>query len=63
MDAQTKRKELLRPDEVKDFLNVSRSTVYNMIADGRLEAVRIAGRTLRVTREAINQVVASTMDD
>lgn len=55
-------KELLRPDEVRRFLNVSRSTVYNMIADGRLEAKRIGGHTIRIPRESLESVVRSTME-
>jgi len=56
------KKELLRPDEVRRFLQVSRSTIYNMIADGRLEAKRIGGRTLRIPRESVEGLVVSTMD-
>ena len=55
-------KALLRPDEVRQYLNVSRRTVYNMIADGRLEAVVIAGHTLRVKRESVESAVVSTLD-
>lgn len=55
-------KELLRPDEVKKYLNVSRTTVYNMIADGRLDAVRIAGYTLRIKKESVESAIISTME-
>lgn len=34
---------LLRLDEVGERLNVSRATVYRMVADGRLPAVRLGG--------------------
>lgn len=39
-------------DDTAAVLNVSRRTVYNLIAAGELEAVRV-GRVLRVDDEAI----------
>ena len=55
-------KPLLRPSKVADILGVCKRTVYNMIADGRLEAVVIAGHTLRVKRESMESAIVSTMD-
>jgi len=59
---QLPNKELLRPDEVRRYLSVCRTTIYNMIADGRLEAVRIAGHTLRIKKESVEDAMVSTMD-
>lgn len=46
-------KELLRPDEVAAYYSVTIRTVRNWISLGKLDAVRIAGRTLRIPREAV----------
>lgn len=56
-------KSMYRVDEVRKYLQVSRSTIYNMIADGRLEAIRIAGRTLRIPRAAVEKTLESTMEE
>ena len=52
IDAELPRKALLRPDEAAAALRVSRRTVYRLIADGFLHAVRV-GTQLRITREAL----------
>lgn len=44
-------------DQVASLLRVSRRTVYNMIADGRLETIRTGGQTSqRVTRLSLDQL-------
>ncbi len=46
-------KRFFRPDEVADFLLITKRTVYRMIRDGRLDGVDLAQRPWRVPREAI----------
>ena len=41
-----------------DYLHVSRSTLYNMINDGRLPMYRI-GRQLRIHRDTVDELVFS----
>ena len=47
------RKRFFRPDEVADFLLITKRTVYRMIHDGRLEGVDLNRRPWRIPREAI----------
>jgi excisionase family DNA binding protein len=49
-----KRKELLRVDEVAEFFDVSRSTVYLWIDHGHLEAEKLGG-VIRITQESIDK--------
>ena len=49
---------LYRPEEAAEALSVSRATVYELMAAGTLASVKI-GRSRRVTREALEQFVAS----
>ena len=46
-------KELLRPDEIARYYGVTTRTVYNWIQDGKLKAVRVAGRLIRIKRTSI----------
>jgi excisionase family DNA binding protein len=49
----------LTPDEVADYLKVSRATVYNMVRGGLLPAPRLLGKRLkRFDREAIDGALA-----
>ncbi|MCK9229250.1 MAG: helix-turn-helix domain-containing protein [Syntrophales bacterium] len=51
------KKELLRPDEVAYYLDVSRSTVYLWIDHGLLTAEQYApGGTIRVPRDAVENL-------
>ena len=54
---------LLRPVQVAELLNVSRSKVYELIAAGKLPSVRLeGGRLIRVPYKALRewiQTVAS----
>jgi excisionase family DNA binding protein len=52
---------LLRIPDVAAKLSVSRSEVYRLIALGRLPAVRLSERVLRVPAEAIEALVADAM--
>jgi excisionase family DNA binding protein len=44
---------LLRPDQVADIFKVTKKTVYNWVAQGKLAAVVVAGRSLRIKKEAV----------
>jgi len=47
------QKELLRPDEVARYFSVSRKTVYSWIESEKLQAVKIAGSIIRITRDSV----------
>jgi excisionase family DNA binding protein len=46
-------KELLRIDEVADFFSVTDRTIRLWLDHGHLEAERIAGKTIRITRKSV----------
>jgi excisionase family DNA binding protein len=52
---------LLRPDEVRETLGLSRTVVYGMIASGELPVVRI-GRAVRVPREGLERWVRERIE-
>ena len=52
-------KALLRPDEVAAYFRVSVSTVYRWIDCGTMKAVKIAGKCVRIPREAVDKTVES----
>jgi len=47
------KKRMFRPDEVAQILCLSRRTVYRMIRDGRLPAVRLGSGPWRISRETM----------
>ncbi len=51
---------LMRIKEVVEFLGIGRSTVYELIADGKLASVQV-GRSKRVPRKAVIQFAASRL--
>jgi excisionase family DNA binding protein len=53
-------KALLRPAKVADILDVSVSTIYYWIAIGKLEAIKLPGKTLRISRLAIEELQEHT---
>ena len=55
LDIPTKR--LFRPDEVAKIFDVSVKTVYNWCDCGKLDFLRIAGRTMRIERECIIKII------
>ncbi|MFJ8016212.1 helix-turn-helix transcriptional regulator [Streptomyces sp. NPDC096339] len=62
----TEQPEFLNAAEVATRLRVSRSTVYNLIAEGRLPAHRNGGgkirpRGLRVPEAAVDQYLANSL--
>jgi len=48
-----RQKELLSPREVANILSVARSTVYYWIETGKLEAVHLPGKTVRIRRAVL----------
>ena len=57
MTATLPQKELLRPDEVAKYLSLSIKTIYRWIECGRLDAVKIGGRCVRIPRESVEKVI------
>jgi excisionase family DNA binding protein len=47
------KKRMFRPDEVAQILCLSRRTIYRMIRDGRLPAVRLGSGPWRIPRETL----------
>ena len=45
-------KELLRPDEVADYLRVHRKTVYEWLKTGKLKGKKISNRN-RIFRQSV----------
>ena len=45
-------RQLLRPDEIARYYSVSKSAVYRWIETGKLEAIKVAGKTIRIPRES-----------
>lgn len=55
---EKKRPDLLNVTEIADLLRVSTQTIYNMIKDGRLNAIKI-GREWRFMRKDIQSILTS----
>ena len=53
-------KLLLRPAEAADALGVSRSKLYELLADGDLPVIRV-GHTVRVPAEALREWLKSRL--
>jgi excisionase family DNA binding protein len=53
---------LLRPAEVARLLGVSRPEVYRLIRAGKIPAVRLAPRVLRVPRRALEDTLAQLLE-
>ncbi len=53
--------ELLRPSKVATLLDVSRSTIYYWIATGKLEAIKLPGKTIRICKSTIEEIKKSTI--
>jgi excisionase family DNA binding protein len=52
-------KRYYRPDEVANFFALSRRTIYRMIKDGRLPAVRLGAGPWRIPREDLLRSISS----
>lgn len=53
-------KAYYRPDEIAEYYQVSRSTVYLWIETGKISAVKVMGTTIRIPREALSIMVEQT---
>ncbi|MCX7765725.1 MAG: helix-turn-helix domain-containing protein [Candidatus Sumerlaeia bacterium] len=49
--------ELMRVDRVARILDVTKKRVYNLIAEGKLEAVKLGPRQTRITRESLESYI------
>jgi excisionase family DNA binding protein len=54
-------KLLLRPTEAADALGVSRSTIYELVADGTVPSMRL-GRSVRVPAESLREWVLKSSE-
>lgn len=45
--------ELVTVRQVADCLPLSRATIYNLVKDGKLKAVRVRGRMLLLNRDEV----------
>jgi len=50
-------REYLTPKQFAEELKIDRLTVYRMIKDGRLSALRVGQRGWRIPREAVADVL------
>ena len=57
------KKRMFRPDEVAQILCLSRRTIYRMIRDGRLPAVRLGSGPWRIPREVLLSLLPLTPGD
>jgi len=55
-------KARLTPSEVAAYYSVSRSAVYEWINSGKLKAVKVAGKTIRIPREALKDIEADVSE-
>jgi excisionase family DNA binding protein len=46
-------KELLRVEEVAEYFSVTKKTIYLWIEHGHLDADKIAGSVIRITRTSV----------
>jgi excisionase family DNA binding protein len=54
-------KKFFRPDEVAQVLDLSRRTVYRMIHESRLGAVKPSGGCWRVPRQALEDLLSGPL--
>jgi excisionase family DNA binding protein len=43
--------------EVADRLRVTRQAIYNWIAEGKLKAVKVGGKSVRITLTSVNDLI------
>jgi excisionase family DNA binding protein len=53
-------KSLLRPSKVAKLLDVPLSTIYYWITIGKLEAIKLPGNNLRISRQVIEELQSHT---
>ena len=49
--------ELWRVYRVAKLLDVSKKRIYQMVQEGKLDAVRLGPRSMRITRDSIDRFV------
>jgi excisionase family DNA binding protein len=57
------KKKMFRPDEIAQILCLSRRTIYRMIRDGRLPAIRLGQGPWRISRETLLHLLPSPQGD
>ena len=55
-------KEWYRPDEVAKHYDVSLSAIYQWIQEGKLNAEKICGKTIRIPRQSIEEMKKPVME-
>lgn len=59
--------EFLKPQEVALYLRVSRATIYRLIDEGRLYAIKLMGNktngSLRVLRASVKRIAETRWED
>lgn len=53
---------LLKPDEAAAQLRLSRATLYQLLASGRLRSIAV-GRARRIPRQALSEFIELLMDE
>lgn len=53
-------KEKYRVDEVAKMFDVNRSTIYRWIEEGRLNAKKIGGSTIRILHNELEKIIKDT---
>lgn len=49
--------ELLRVKKVSDILDCSRKFVYQLVAEGKLAALRMSPRNMRILKESLDKYI------
>ena len=62
MQGRIPESELLRPAKVAKILDVAPSTIYYWIATGQMDAVKPAGKTLRIPRRVVDEKLKSILE-
>lgn len=55
-------KQHVTPAEAAKLLSVAKLTVYNWIKSGKLPAVRLGGKTLRIELDALHEFMQPARD-
>lgn len=54
-------KELLTVDEIGEFLGLKRQTVYNLIKQGKLKAIKLGYKTVRVQKSDLIEYINNSI--
>ena len=55
-------KQWYRPDEVARHYDVSLRAIYQWVQEGKLNADKICGKTIRISRKAIDEMKRNVME-